>query len=298
MTNTLEAVVKKKSEEYVEKITRLNDITQPQDNTKTSNIKLLSDLGFTNSVQIKSCVDIRKKNEQFNQSLQSALKALQLISEVRGLFGPDAIVVKRSDFVDIMRRYNLVCGGFSNYTGVVPEENAVSIKADIDKIHRLRERPSGIYEKYPLLIDEYSRYRSYYVDKITLRKKVTHEMSRRDKRDLDLFPIVLSDQTRDYYASSFVSAVCRYINENCGNIDSSDVIDIGAFQLGGPMFICAPSKDMNIKRKGSLFQIRKPTDDPFVCSLTHYGVVIHSMWGREAEDKELDKYKKLFSGLL
>lgn len=67
---------------------------------------------------------------------------------------------------------------------------------------------------------------------------------------------------------------------------------------GVDMFICAPANEMNNSKNKVKFSVFTPrTDDPFICSLTPYGVVIHSMWGREAEDETIKKYKALFDRL-
>lgn len=38
--------------------------------------------------------------------------------------------------------------------------------------------------------------------------------------------------------------------------------------------------------------------DPFVCSLCDYGVIIHSMWGAEAEDATIKRYEQLRDAII
>jgi hypothetical protein len=61
------------------------------------------------------------------------------------------------------------------------------------------------------------------------------------------------------------------------------------------MFIAAPRNKM-LNSKNSIRFLRQP-DDPFICSLTNYGVVIYSRWDKEAEDESLAKYDKIFNKL-
>jgi hypothetical protein len=61
------------------------------------------------------------------------------------------------------------------------------------------------------------------------------------------------------------------------------------------MFIAAPRKEMKNAKKGISFRIQP--DDPFICSLSKYGIVIYSRWGKEASDKTFKKYEDLFARL-
>lgn len=55
------------------------------------------------------------------------------------------------------------------------------------------------------------------------------------------------------------------------------------------LFIVAPYKDM---KNGIRFRHFVKSEDPFICSYTLFGIMIHTSWGDESEDEVLSKYYK------
>lgn len=286
MFNTLEVAIEKKKTSYIQSLTALSKFEEGRKSgdPEVSSFDLVSRLGFTNTKPIVERREIIKRNADFNQTVQASIKALQLIKEVQEYFGPNTIVVKRSDFVEILKKYNLVCGRFENYTGVVPDKNAREIDDALNKIRALRNNTN--YHK-KLLYEAYHKYTTYYIKEITFYRN--YKLPKDRKRLLNLFPFALWD--RDY---SYNNEIICDLADN--GIELKNVNRVDAERVD--MFICAPANEMNNSKNRVKFSVFTPrTDDPFICSLTPYGVVIHSMWGREAEDETIKKYKALFDKL-
>ncbi len=288
MFDTLEVAIEKKKNSYIQSLTTLRKFEESMENRdpEVNSLDLVSRLGFTNTKPIVERRELIKRNADFNQAVRSSIKALQFIKEVQEYFGPSTVVVKRSDFVEILKKYNLVCGRFDNYTGVVPDKNAREIDDALNKIQVLRD--STNYHK-KLLYEAYRKYVTFYIKEVTFYR--SYELPKDRKRLLNLFPLALCN-SGDYYSHN-TEIICDLANngvklESVGNLDVERV----------DMFICAPANEMNNSKDRVKFSVFTPrTDDPFICTLTPYGVVIHSMWGREAEDETIKKYKALFNRL-
>lgn len=289
MFDTLEVAIEKKKNSYIQSLTTLRKFEESIENRdpEVNSIDLVSRLGFINTKPIVERNELIKRNADFNQAVRSSIKALQLIKEVQEYFGPNTIVVKRSDFVEILRKYNLVCGKFENYTGVVPDKNAKEIKYALDKIQVLRDLRDNTNKK--LLYEAYHKYATYYIKGVTFF--MGYDLPKdREKRLLNLFPLALCNREAYSYNSEII---CDLANNG---VKLERVNNLDAERVG--MFICAPANEMNNSKNRVKFSVFTPrTDDPFICSLTPYGVVIHSMWGREAEDETIKKYKALFDRL-
>lgn len=287
MFDTLEVAIEKKKTSYIQSLTTLSKFEEGRKNgdLEVSSIDLVSRLGFTNTKPIVERRELIKRNADFNQAVRDSIKILQLIKEVQEYFGPNTIVVKRSDFVEILKKYNLVCGRFENYTGVVPDKNAREIEDALNKIQVLRGDTN--YHK-KLLYEAYNKYITYYIKEVTFLEN--YELPKDRKRLLNLFPLALCNRE----AYSYSDGIIRDLANNgvrFGGVNNLDVERVN-------MFICAPANEMNNSKNKVKFSVFTPrTDDPFICSLTPYGVVIHSMWGREAEDETIKKYKALFDRL-
>lgn len=289
MFDTLEVAIEKKKTSYIQSLTTLSKFEEGRKNgdPEVSSFDLVSRLGFTNTKPIVERRELIKRNADFNQAVQASIKALQLIKEVQEYFGPNTIVVKRSDFVEILKKYNLVCGRFENYTGVVPDKNAREIDDALNKIQALVEEQITPNNQ-ELLHESYQKYMTFYIKEVTFYR--SYKLPKDRKRLLSLFPLALC--RREAY--SYNNEIILDLKNNGVKLECVNNLDIK--RVG--MFICAPANEMNNSKNKVKFSVFTPrTDDPFICSLTPYGVVIHSMWGREAEDETIKKYKALFDRL-
>lgn len=289
MFDTLEVAIEKKKTSYIQSLTTLSKFEEGRKNgdPEVSSFDLVSRLGFTNTKPIVERRELIKRNADFNQAVQASIKALQLIKEVQAYFGPNTIVVKRSDFVEILKKYNLVCGRFENYTGVVPDKNAREIDDALNKIQALVEKRMTPNNQ-ELLYEAYHKYGTFYIKEVTFYR--SYELPKDGKRLLNLFPLALCNEEAYSYNNEII---CDLANNG---VKLEYVDNLNKERVG--MFICAPANEMNNSKNKVKFSVFTPrTDDPFICSLTPYGVVIHSMWGREAEDEAIKKYKALFDRL-
>lgn len=289
MFDTLEVAIEKKKTSYIQSLTTLSKFEEGRKNgdPEVSSLDLVSRLGFINAKPIVERRELIKRNADFDQTVQASIKALQLIKEIQEYFGPNTIVVKRSDFIEILRKYNLVCGKFENYTGIVPDKNAREIDDALNKIQKLSDYESEKMSRE--LYDSYYKHLTYNIREIRFYRNSNLPKSK-EKLLINLFPF--SSVDRNCY--SLAGAIAQDLASNGIRLENVDTINSERVN----MFICAPANEMNNSKNRVKFSVFTPrTDDPFICSLTPYGVVIHSMWGREAEDETIKKYKALFDRL-
>lgn len=289
MFDTLEVAVQKKRTNYLESVTILSKLNSVEDQDVNS-LETVEKLGFVNTQPVREKIEVIKQRAKFNEAIRNACEALMFINEIRDYFGPNALVVKRSDFIELIKKYDLVCGRFGNYTGIVPDKNLTEIKETIEKLHNIE---SSLDSK-SLIRASYCKTYTYFVREVIFTRS-SYSLSKEETKLINLFPLVLSERVgwrRDEDLS-----IGEYLKNNGFTLE--DPIDGFSKDLvPDQLFICAPSREMNNRESRVKFSVFTPrTDDPFICSLTPYGVVIHSMWGREAEDEAIRKYKALFDRL-
>lgn len=309
--NVLELELTKKSSDWVENIEALSklDITpSTKGNTKEDELSILTtigELGFTNSKCIVDRAKVVQDNIAFNAAVRRATECLSFIMEVRDYFGPGVIVVKREDMIEIMRKYDLICGTFSNYLGIIPEENVLEIKAVKDKIQKLRrencivtyDRYSIVtYDRYKLLHTAFNSYKLRMINGITMgwdrKKEKNYSLDKKYLMELNTLPLLLQSNSCSY-SDSF----SEYLNSILPQNEYNKISSFNTEQIDN-LFIIAPSKEMNNREKKiKIHAFRPRTEDPLICSLTKEGVVVFSKWGKEAEDKAFNKYNQLFESL-
>ena len=160
--------LEKRSNNYLLDLERLSKLKvvdhKDEDKDIISSLDLIKNLGFTNSVNAKMKDSISDNAKKFNEAISAACRSIKLISEVRSYFGKSALIIKLDDFINIVKKYKLVCGNFNNYTNIIPDKNALEIEDARYKINHLEE----CKEKFPQL---YKCYYNLKKVKYTLLKK-------------------------------------------------------------------------------------------------------------------------------
>ena len=272
-------------EQYIQRNTEIA-VTRVEDySTLTIEYNKLCNLGLKNT---KNARIIKEKLDIFNESYQSRVKAEKLIKFIKDLrkhFGDSTLLISSKQFEKLCKKYKLVIGLLNDYTGIIPNKNIKEIQNVKDKI----ETFSGL-----LNCAEKDRY----------LWRITH----------------CEDHT--IYGEAEFNALVKWINskndlifanrnkyhlDNCLDVDDIkfENVDIPSsvknyeypslFKLRGnlitkrTMFIACPPEQL---RKQSL-KITKKAVDPIVFQYSPYGIVVHSIWGGEAEDEVFEEYKKV-----
>lgn len=175
---------------------------------------------------------------------------------------PKALFVKKADFMELLLKYKLVCGMVADYTGNIPDKNlfevqeALTIINSRDDIYDWRINRSLIYVDEVIIADGL----------ITKNR-----WSKDDALKTSAFPF-------DY---------------DCGSVMPTTLIPntvkIGRALKPTDFLIAAPAKFINHKvefsRHQPTFKPKSRIDDPIVFQILPCGIImIHSMWGDEADD--------------
>lgn len=214
-------------------------------------------LGNTkNSQLLKEEIDkINIENQHIldrNKYREFVSNKMKFIMAMREHFGNHTLLVSYSDFEYILNKYGLVCGLLEHYTGVIPQENIVELEYAKSKLTSI----NNMTLKYGIIPIRY-------IKEISTSKAIPN------KKGIMRFPFAAKDIV----------------------IANNILYDSFELKLSPEtlFFIAAPEKDMDIRI--NMFEFVKPIpEDPFICTLTKYGVMIHTKWGEEAEDKVLNKY--------
>ncbi len=210
--------------------------------------------------------------EQRQHSENTAILAFML--DMWRDLGTHAILVRLDDFRAILRKHDLMCAGLDDYYGDVPTSNIAEIeRADWQSEESRLER---------------------YFEPITYPQSVYYDTE---------------EQFRDLLRFPFKPVTDR---RTMTHIDYEMVARMKRMRL----IIAAPKEFMALatmtyrpeteawtrkaQKDGLVNVVEKPVPqslpynyDPFICSLCKHGVIIHSMWGAEAEDAAIKRYQEL-----
>lgn len=223
----------------------------------------LNRLGLSNTKNAKALdkrvLTVKAENEEirkYNDAIDFNKERIEFINETRKVFGDNVLIVSFDDFEHIIKKYNLVCGLLEQYTGVIPKEN-------IEEFEKSRKI---------LYSDENYEYNRKYIKALRLVKNYKDY-------GIEQFPFCYEFQEYSlFYYLHFISSNKEECRHNTYNL--SDRTDF---------FIAAPKKDMDFS-ESFLEKLMPKPKDPFICSYTKYGIIVHTKWGEEAEDEVLKKY--------
>ena len=257
-----------------EMIDTLNTQTLPRPELQSlpvpDEVQALLDAGFVNHRKVvafreaqKSLEDdfMKKLRAYTNQSdqIRDLKAALKLLLEARKTYGPDTLLMPLKQFMQICKKYNLVCGTFDQYTGDIPIEKLKEINRlrSIRVIHDtcfkvnkiIKTGSGGAYSSR-----EYQEFDEHFDKKFPILRQCVGPYSYR-LRFLDghssEFVYIKFEGTHDYY------------------------------------FIAAPKEMMS----GEVQEVYEPNQDPIIWGLKDNNVLIFTRWGEEASDEVIQRYE-------
>ena len=226
----------------------------------------LCGLGLGNSANAKFLKDRIRDIDAYNRNIIKARELLAYIKTMNEFLGDSVILVSKDSFYKLCHKYKLSVGYLKEFTGVIPDANLKEF-SDI---------------KYKM--DRYGGYTKLRTNPHTIEIKRIYNLS--DKSDSSI---------SKYFDYSFnIISYPAYLYR-MSNIDEfkdkewADKVSLDVYYVPTiAMFIACPKSNLQEKK----VIVSHPVD-PIIFQYCPYGVLIYTMWGKEAEDKVFEEYKKL-----
>lgn len=219
----------------------------------------------------KNAKILKAKIEAADFKFQQVNLAKNIIIYARTLkrvYGSKVFLVSSDAFDVICTKYNLSIGMLKDYCGTIPNENLEELKSykTIETFYKKKDFLSSIFN--------FNKY-MYYITEATAILK---------ERDVNQF---LSSIHNIVKCTQFMRP---YFLGNCENIpDTLNYVRIQSINVEpSEFFIACPEEYLHSEVNISVVPI-----DPIVFRECPYGKVVFTMWGKEAEDKVLEEFKKL-----
>jgi hypothetical protein len=263
----------------------------------TRDFRRLSNLGFTNSANMKAIEKVKGSIDAHNKEYDNKVGALQLMEKAWQTFGNDVMIVRYDYFFKLLKKYDLVCGSFDRYTGTIPTDKIEQIEDVTKKLNDIVRKENFTPFALPIRVAE-----EIFFDEPTTQKIV--DVCRFPYfffEDIELFSKAVQDEF------SFKPQEVHYWGQPALMLPSGDE---NYYKKYAPiMFIAAPVRDMtkltltcyNSAMRMAIEKVKGldkycefvETKDPFICSCTKYGVLIYSKWGDESQDEIIKRYEQL-----
>lgn len=246
----------------------------------------LSDIGLGNTKNAKIIEQRIQSFDADRRVTEKAAEVIQFIKKLRKHFGDSTVLISTEQFEKLLQKYSLATGVISDYTGTIPEKNILEIERTSKKIPTFQYKLNNIN-----------------AGKNFLWKFNEVIYSSSAKGDIDDYleswltkkrGLILADTAH----ASFENTVRLGNIQKCNpdipsavkNYEWSNLISFrGSLVDSRTLFIACPPSQL----KEQSLKITHKAIDPIVFQYSEYGVVIHSIWGEEAEDKVFEEYKRV-----
>lgn len=250
----------------------------------------LCNLGLSNTKNakiLKTKIDeVESVNEGidfYNADIDKRKEFCQFVKEMLEVFGHNTLLVGFEDFEQIVKKYNLTCGCLEDYTGVIPEKNLKELEEAKRNLEKAKGYELNMPMRYVSIFSDLDIYKDFYYPSLS---KNIWDLLKVEEVDLD---IVGKSKANSYKIFPFTNAK-EYTSKGWTNSYRKRKTGIRVSSYNSTdLFIVAPYKDM---KNGVKFSHFVKSEDPFICSYTPFGIMIHTSWGEEAEDEVLEKYYK------
>lgn len=216
----------------------------------------LKDLGLISSANARLIKVKLDSINKYNDNIKKARDLKVYIRNLNYLYDGKAILISRESFYTVCRKYNLDIGPLKNYTGVIPVENL----EELSKVKSTGQYHSNIYV----------------VTDVTNYSDITNSAIRRFLE-------------QNYYTFFSYEHINRLSNISPWGEEAQKVYLDCDWYSEDDFFIACPKEHL---KKDNVTISNHPID-PIVFRFCEYGIVIHTMWGKESEDKVFEEYKKL-----
>ena len=226
----------------------------------------LCGLGLGNSANAKFLKDRIRDIDAYNKNIIKARELLDYIKTMNEFLGDSVILVSRDSFYKLCHKYKLSIGFLEQFTGVIPDSNLKEL-SDI---------------KYKL--DHYSGYVKLDTNKHIVRIKRIYNSSNKIDSSIRKY---FDDNFNIIYHPAYIynmSDIEEFKNKEWAKKVSLSV----HYVRRDEMFIACPKSNLQEKTVIVSYPI-----DPIIFQYCPFGVLIYTMWGKEAEDKVFEEYKKL-----
>ena len=216
----------------------------------------LKDLGLISSANARLIKVKLDSINKYNDNIKKARDLKVYIRNLNYLYDGKAILISRESFYTVCRKYNLDIGPLKNYTGVIPVENL----EELSKVKSTGQYHSNIYV----------------VTDVTNYSNITNSVIRRFLE-------------QNYYTFFSYEHISRLSNISPWGEEAQKVYLHCVWYSEDDFFIACPKEHL---KKDNVTISNHPID-PIVFRFCEYGIVIHTMWEKESEDKVFEEYKKL-----
>ncbi len=273
-------------EQYIQRNTEIA-VTRVEDySTLTIEYNKLCNLGLENT---KNARIIKEKLDIFNESYQSRVKAEKLIKFIKDLrkhFGDSTLLISSEQFEKLCKKYKLKTGLLSEYTGIIPYKNIEEISKVKSKINSFNDsiNYSNSSKKFLWKIEEC-------INNALTSEQIFDDFVNWIKSKNNF---IYADRNRYNFDNYLWLGDIKHVNNDLPksvmgyNKDSLFKVS-GKLISKDAMFIACPPEQL----KKQTLKITKRAIDPIVFQYSPYGIVVHSIWGEEAEDKVFEEYKKV-----
>ena len=236
--------------------------------TEPERVRLLVEAGFTSAPEVikyQKQVESQLKGRRLEEAIrEDVLKSFKVLLKARKVYGNSTLLIPVSQFMEICKKHKLTCGGLDEFIGEIPDDK-------LQEIVELQQKT---------VIDEIIPLRSVYKATFTGSGGRSSREEREEvlKHLSDDFPFLR--KSRSGYHVTFADGhemTCSFMEFDCGKMT--------------PFFMCAPEKMFSERKK--IQHVWDKSRDPFMCSLTKYGILIFTRWGEEANDKTIKAYEDL-----
>lgn len=214
---------------------------------------------------------------------------------------PNSYLISFEQFKKILGDYNLITNFLKNYVGIIPSKNIQEVEEVITVIKK-----SGRYD-FPAYFNKFDKkggydyYSFHYIKGVNCRGYRGGDEEKdceKIRKQVEAEGNIISVHSSSSYGESSIrldrtEEIAKAFPKGLKSGPLSDFSLILEKMDPNELMIAAPRNCFSTE-----FKIQEMPVDPIVFQYCPYGVVIHSVWGEEADDKVLEEYKTLNQKIL